>query len=104
MKGDVIFSEFLIVIKTYTDVKKTLQFSIFWPDTNNSYKNISALYPPPPPPSRDMLNKFKHFLLLLSEKEIWNNTEKWTSPALRSLQKYQAISKMTIAAATDPPM
>ena len=43
MKGDVIFSEFVIVIKTYTDVNKTLQFSIFWPDTNNSYKNISAL-------------------------------------------------------------
>ena len=43
MKGDVIFSEFVIVIKTYTDVKKTLQFSIFWPDTNNSYNNISTL-------------------------------------------------------------
>ena len=36
MKGDVIISEFVIVIKTSTDVKKTLQFSTFWPDTNDS--------------------------------------------------------------------
>ena len=78
--------------------------SIFWPNTGNSYKSISILRLIDWCSLADMLNKFKHFLILLSVKEIWNNTEKWTSPVLRRLQKYQAISEMTVAAATDPPM
>ena len=78
--------------------------SIFWPDTGNSYKNISILRLLAQCSPADMSNKFKHILLLLSDKEVWNNTQKWTSPVLRRLQKYQAISEMTVAAATDPPM
>ena len=84
MKGDVIFSEFVIVIKTYTDVKKLYNLAFF---------------------GRTRIILIKISLLLDSKlRVLWNNTEKWTLPALRSLQKYQAISKMTIAAATDPPM
>ena len=72
IRSDVIFSEFKIIINIYTDVKK-LYISIFWPHASNSYKNISTLRlvaQCSPSPSVDMFNRFKNFLLLLSDKEI----------------------------------
>ena len=78
-----IFAEFIIIFNTllkimemimipYTDVKK---LCIFWRHASDSYKNISTLRLlaqciPPPPPSVDIFNTFKHFLILLADKEI----------------------------------
>ena len=81
---------------------KNSTISIFWPDTSNSYKNISTLRllaqcSPSPPPHT-------HISFFYFQKKKSEITQKWTSPALRRLQKDQAISEMTVAAATDPPM
>ena len=72
IRSDAILAEFKIIINTYTDVKK-LYINIFKPQASNSYKNISTLRlvaQCSPCPSVDMFNRFKQFLLLLSDKEI----------------------------------
>ena len=76
-----IFAEFIIIFNTllkimemimipYTYVKK---LCIFWRHASDSYKNISTLRLLAqciPPPSVDIFNTFKHFLILLADKEI----------------------------------
>ena len=54
-------------------MSKNSAISNFWPHASNSSKNISSLRlvaQCSSSPPVDMFNKFKHFLLLLSDKAI----------------------------------